>query len=59
MELGHRVCADTSCVAMTKVQIEDLQTLAFGSNPLAEQGKSETEPLTYHTHTHKNSFQED
>ena len=51
MELGHRVCTDTSCVAVIKVQVEDLQTLVFGSNPLVKQGESETEPPTFHAHT--------
>ena len=36
---------------MIKVQIEELQTSVFGSNPLAKQGKSEAEPLTYYRHT--------
>lgn len=50
-EPGHRVCTDTSHVATIKVQIEELQTSVFGSNPLAKQGKSETEPLTYYRNT--------
>ena len=50
-EPGHRVCTDTPHVAMIKVQIEELQASVFGSNPLAKQGKSEAEPLTYYRHT--------
>ena len=54
---GHRVCTDTSYMATIKVQIEERIDLSiwYCSNPLAKQGKSESEPLI-HT-IHKSSFQ--